>query len=194
MRPKICYVHGFNSSRRSFTFLAQELENSGDVLIDYDSHQSLEKSIAQVLKYIPKKEPVILVGHSLGGLITMLIAGRGNADVQKVITISSPLGGSKVAAIAKWFMGSVPLIGDITPTSRHIRELAIMKPNFPVLSIVSTGGSLPTSSEPNDSVVTVASQRALSSAKKVEIKASHFEILLHERTTEAIRKFIREED
>lgn len=194
MRPKICFVHGFNSSRRSFNYLAHELESSDDVLIDYDSRQPLEKSIAQVQRFIPKKEPVILIGHSLGGVIAVLIAGRGNIDVQRVVTISSPLGGSKAASFAKWFMNGIPLIGDITPTATHIRELASIKPSFPVLSIISTGGSLPTSSEANDSVVAVSSQKAIASAKKVEIKANHFEILMHERTVEAIRKFIREED
>lgn len=190
MRPKICYIHGLNSSRRSFNFLAQELEHNGDVLIDYDSRQPLEKSIAQVLRFIPKNEEVVLVGHSLGGVIALLIATRKLAKVDRVVTISSPLGGSKAAVFARWVVSGIPVIGDITPNSSCIREIANCAPDFPVLSIFSTGGSLPTSNEPNDSVVSVASQKALPSAKKVEVKANHFEVLMHEKTVEQVRKFI----
>lgn len=190
MRSKICYLHGLNSSRRSFNFLSQELEHNGDVLIDYDSRQPLENSIIQAAKFIPKTEPVILIGHSLGGLIAMLIGLRGLANVEKVVTISSPLAGSRAAIYARWVVSGIPLISDITPSSPCIRELAGAKPIFPVLSIISTGGSLPTSTEPNDSVVSVSSQKAISAAKKVEVKANHFEILLHEKTVDAIRKFI----
>lgn len=190
MRSKICYIHGLNSSRRSFNFLAQELEHNGDVLIDYDSRQPLEKSIAQVLKFIPKNEEVVLIGHSLGGVIAMLIATRKLATVERVVTISSPLGGSKAAVFARWVVSGIPVIGDITPNSSFIREIANSTPDFPVLSIFSTGGSLPTSNEPNDSVVSVSSQKALPSAKKVEVKANHFEVLMHEKTVEQVRKFV----
>jgi pimeloyl-ACP methyl ester carboxylesterase len=190
MRHKICFVHGLNSSRRSFNYLAQELEHNGNILIDYDSRQRLESSVTQVLKFIPKTEPVVLVGHSLGGVIAMLIAIRGLVNVERVVTISSPLAGSKAAVYARWVVSGIPLIGDIVPNAPCIKELAVCKPTFPVLSIFSTGGSLPTSNEPNDSVVSVASQKALPSAKKVEVKANHFEVLMHEKTVEQVRKFL----
>lgn len=190
MRSKIYYIHGLNSSRRSFNYLSEELEHNGDVLIDYDSRQRLEDSVTQVLKFIPKNEPVVLVGHSLGGVIAMLIAIRGLVNVERVVTISSPLAGSKAAVYAQWVVSGIPVIGDLTPNATCIREIAASKPTFPVLSIFSTGGSLPTSNEPNDSVVSVASQKALPSAKKVEVKANHFEVLMHEKTVEQVRKFI----
>jgi len=63
-----------------------------------------------------------------------------------------------------------------------------------MLSIITTGGALPWSTEPNDTIVTVASQNALKYGKKVEVKANHFEVLLHERTTEVIRKFVQPEN
>lgn len=192
MRDKICYIHGLNSSRRSFAYVASQLTEdgpNGDVLIDYNSRQPLEDSVRQVLRFVPKDEPVILVGHSLGGVIAALIAQRAKANITKLVTISAPLGGSKFAAFARWVASGIPLLGDITTTSPAIVELKTGKIVIPTLSIISTGGSLPTSSEPNDSVVSVSSQRALASAKKVEINANHFEILLHERTIEQLRKF-----
>lgn len=190
MRNKIIYIHGLNSSSRSFNFLGKELGHLGDVFINYNSRQPLEDSVQQVLKYIPKKEPVTLVGHSLGGVIALLIASRNLVDVERVVTISSPVGGSKFAAWARWVSSGIPLLGDITPNSRHITELRKAKFNMPVLSIISTGGALPTSTEPNDSVVSVASQRALSGTKKIEVNANHFEILMHEKMVDHVTKFV----
>jgi pimeloyl-ACP methyl ester carboxylesterase len=186
----ICYIHGLNSSHRSFSYLVNEMDEGKHIMIDYDSRQRLESSITQVMRFIPKKEPVTLIGHSLGGVIAMLIAGRQLANVDRVITISSPLAGSQAAVYARWVVSGIPVIGDITPTASHIREIAGFNPSFPVLSIVSTSGSLPTSKEPNDSVVSVASQRALAAAKKVEVKANHFEVLMHEKMVEQVRKFM----
>lgn len=164
--------------------------HNGDVFIDYNSRQPLEDSVQQVLKYIPKKETVTLVGHSLGGVIALLIAGRKLADVERVVTISSPVGGSKFAAWARWVSSGIPLLGDITPNARHIVELRKAKFDMPILSIISTGGALPTSTEPNDSVVSVASQKALTGPKKIEVNANHFEILMHEKVIEHVKKFV----
>jgi pimeloyl-ACP methyl ester carboxylesterase len=186
----ICYIHGLNSSHRSFSYLVHELDDDKHIMIDYDSRQRLEDSITQVMRFIPKKEPITLIGHSLGGVIAMVIAGRKLANVERLVTISAPLAGSQAAVYARWVVSGIPLIGDITPTAPHIREIANFKPDFPILSLVSTSGSLPTSKEPNDSVVSVSSQRAIASAKKVEIKANHFEILMHEKMVEQIRKFL----
>jgi hypothetical protein len=182
------FIHGLNSSHHSFAYIASEL--GADAKIDYISHQELNASIAQVLKQLPKHdEPITLVGHSLGGLIGTLIALNKTHNVQRVVTISSPLGGSRAAVYARWVVSGLKVLHDITPGSPQIVRLATEKCECPILSIISTGGSLPTSTEPNDSVVTVASQKALAYAKKVEIKANHFEVLMHARAVEAIRKF-----
>jgi pimeloyl-ACP methyl ester carboxylesterase len=190
MRPKICYIHGLNQTHRSFTYLSQELEHNGDVLIDYDSRQPLEDSIKQVMKFVPKDEELVLIGHSLGGLIALLIAARGLANAQKIVTISSPLGGSKAAIYARWVVQGVPLLRDLVPNSAQIREVASMKLAVPVLNVISTAGSLPTANEPNDGIVTISSQKAYAPGKKVELKANHFEIMMHERLPVIIRKFI----
>jgi pimeloyl-ACP methyl ester carboxylesterase len=185
----ICFIHGLNSSHHSFAYLANEL---GVPLkaINYDSYQPLAKSVEQVARQLPKNEPIILVGHSLGGVIAMLVAHAGTHDVKRVVTISSPLGGSKAAVYARWVVSGLQVLGDITPHSVFMKLIEAEAAPCPVLSIISTGGSLPTSNEPNDSVVTVASQKALKYAKKVEIKANHFEVLMMDKTVEALRKFI----
>jgi pimeloyl-ACP methyl ester carboxylesterase len=187
--PKVIFIHGLNSSSLSFSFisLSTGIPNTN---VDYISQQRLEASISQVLKQIPKKEPVILVGHSLGGVIAMNIALLGVRDVQKICTISSPLGGSKAAVYARWVVSGLPVLTDITPGSDFILPLKKHAAPCPVLSIISTGGSLPTSTEPNDSVVTVASQSALPYAVKIKVKANHFEILMHERVADLVHEYV----
>lgn len=190
MNPTIFYVHGFNSSHRSFAYLESLIDSEPVKKIDYDSRKSLEDIVAQVLKQLPKDKPITLVGHSLGGLVALLLTGRKSVQVERVITISSPLGGSKAAVFAQWVVSGLPILSDITPSSSAVRELAALKNVPPVLSLISVGGSLPTSGEPNDSVVSVASQKAFLPAKKVEINANHFEILMHEKTISTIQSFI----
>lgn len=186
----IVYIHGLNQTHLSFTYFAEKLGEK-HIMVDYDSRQSLADSVKQVVKQLPKTGDLTLIGHSLGGVIAMVIAHSGVANVSKVVTISSPLGGSKAAVFARWVVSGIRVLGDITPTSVYMKMIEAMAAPCPVLSIISTSGSLLNSNEPNDGIVTVASQKALPYAKKVEVKANHFEILMHDKTIEAVRKFVQ---
>ena len=71
----IAYVHGLNSSHRSFAYLMQNLPEHNIIKVEYNSHQSLPESLLQVHKQLPKC-PLTLVGHSLGGLISALLVSN----------------------------------------------------------------------------------------------------------------------
>lgn len=183
----IVFVHGFNSSSRSFNYLISQLPDHDIVAINYDSHQPLQASIDACQKLLPKG-PFYIVGHSLGGVIAAHLASENEAT--KLITISSPLAGSRAAMTLKWLPGHPKVMHDITPSAPIIMGLAARKLSLPTLSIVSTGGHLSTSNEPNDSVVTVSSQKGLKYGRKVEVKANHFEVLLHEKTVKHVNDFL----
>ena len=68
----IAYVHGLNSSHRSFAYLTQNLPEHNIIKINYNSHQSLAESLLEVRKQLPKG-PLTVVGHSLGGLIATIL-------------------------------------------------------------------------------------------------------------------------
>lgn len=189
----IAYIHGFNSSPRSFGYLRAFLPEHDVVLISYNSHQPIRDSMLEVRKQLPKGR-FFIVGHSLGGLLTVLMAAEHVDRVDGAVTISAPLGGSKSASMLRWIPGHPKIIHDLTPTSEKIELISQLKLQIPVLSIISTGGGLATTNEPNDSIVTVASQRALKFGKKIEVKANHFEVLMHEKTVKHIQDFVFQEE
>jgi alpha/beta superfamily hydrolase len=170
-------------------YLQRELPEHDIVQVNYDSHQALQESLVQVKKQLPKNDSFAIVGHSLGGVIGSIISAESDA-VERLVTISSPLGGSKAANIVRWIPGHPVVMADITPSSLYIEKIQTSPPKVPVLSIISTGGHLNTMAEPNDSIVTVASQKAMKVGKKVEVKANHFEVLMHEKTVEQVRKHL----
>lgn len=188
----VVYTCGFNSSHRSFSYLQCKLPTHTIVPVAYNSHQPLRDSLDQVRNQLPKGR-FSLVGHSLGGVISTLLAAEHHDRVDGLVTISAPLAGSRAAVGLRWLPGYPKVLHDITPTSPKIELISQLKLDVPTMCIISTGGNLPTSLEPNDSVVTVSSQRALKFGRKIEVKANHFEILLHERTVKLISDFIFED-
>lgn len=189
---QIVYLHGFNSSYRSFNYLQAKLPAHTIVPVNYASHQPLRDSMDEIERKLPKTGRFSFVGHSLGGILATLLAAEHAERIDHLVTISSPLGGSKAAGAMRWFPGHPRVLHDIAPSSGKIELISQLKLTVPTLCIVSSGGSLPTSTEPNDSIVTVASQRALSFGKKVEIKANHFEVLLHEKVVQHLENFLFE--
>lgn len=187
----VAYLHGLNQTSRCFGYIMQNLPDQKRIVIDYDSHQPLELSIAQVLRQLPKTGELSLVGHSLGGLISVLIAHE--RELSELIVISAPIAGSRAARFAKWIPGAPEIMRDITPTSPRILQACSTKISVPTLSICSITGHIASEKEPNDGIVTIESQKALPFGRKAEVKANHFEVLMHDRTVELIRKHLFEE-
>lgn len=186
---QIAYLHGFNSSHRSFNYIQACLPEHEVIAINYDSHQPLRDSMLQVRKQLPKGN-FSLVGHSLGGILAVLMAAEHVDRTEKLITISSPLAGSRAAGAFRWIPGHPKIMHDIMPTSEKIMLISQLKLQVPTTSVISTGGNLTTTSQANDSVVTVESQKALSFGRKQEVKANHFEVLMHEKTVKIIQDFL----
>jgi pimeloyl-ACP methyl ester carboxylesterase len=186
---KIVYIHGLNQTSHSFNYIRAHLPEHDAVALNYDSHQPLRDSMQEVRDKLPKGK-FVLVGHSLGGVLAILMAAEHVDRVQKVVAISSPLAGSKAASNLRWFPGHPKIIEDITTSSPKIELISQLKLVLPTLSIISTAGDLAIAREPNDGIVTVESQKALHFGKKVEVKANHFEVLMHEKTVKLLHEFL----
>jgi pimeloyl-ACP methyl ester carboxylesterase len=183
----IVYLHGLNCSGIGFNHLINSLPEHNSVVIDYNSHYSMNDILEEVSKKLPN-EKISLVGHSLGGLVGLMIAKDGQKDIDKVVTISSPIGGSRAAFLAQWLFPSIKSISDLTPTSVIIDE--VKKPiKNKVLNIISTAGGI-SYFKPNDSIVTIESQDSYQTDHKKYIDVNHFEVLQHEDTVKYIDEFI----
>lgn len=182
----VVFIHGLGASPTSFAHLA--LHVPGCILTSYRSHMPIRSAIEQVRRQLPQEEN-ILVGHSLGGIIALHLAHQ--TPVSHVVTISSPLGGSKPARFLKWMMFGMPVFCDLTPESTVIRQLQTPPP-CAVTSLTSTAGGMPTLfGEENDGTVTLSSQRALPYAAHRDICANHMEILLHPDTVNLVKSLTR---
>jgi pimeloyl-ACP methyl ester carboxylesterase len=185
----IVWLHGLNCSPTIFSHLHHQLPEHEPLFIEYDSFQSVEDSYKSVLSQIKQKK-VSVIGHSLGGVIGMLLASRDNGiTVEKLATISSPFGGSKAAMGARILFPRFKVFKDIDPKSEIINEVSKAKISHH-LSIISTGGSLPIMFDDNDSVVSVTSQRASQTKMKIEVESNHFEAVQNVETLRNIEKFL----
>lgn len=184
MKP-IVYIHGAFASSRSFAWLKEKLGDHPIIDVDY-SCTDIIKSVDEIEKTIKTFKEVDIIGHSLGGVIGVVLSHRCR-NINKVVTLASPFGGSKIAAILQ-LMTPGSFMRHIQPMSPIMIE-ARQHVTVPVLSIVTTeGGSA--LFEKNDGVVTIKSQKAINGANIVELPVNHFEVLLDETTPKLIKEFL----
>lgn len=175
--PTIVYIHGAFSSSLGFTRVIEKLPEHNRLTPEYSVSRPAAKVIQDIDAMIKDANvPVTIVSHSLGGIIGVSISQR-NPLVNQVITMSTPFGGSKAADLIKWVKPHT-LFSTISTTSPIILEMHHKALRCPVTSIVTTRGDNPMFNEPNDSVVTVESQRALKGAIYHSMNYNHNEILM----------------
>lgn len=191
----VWYIHGANCTQTSFKRIVDKLPKHNVNFIDYDSRWSIEEILYHSWESLPSNKTVSLVGHSLGGIISVLLAHEAqfiesDKKIEKVVTISSPFGGSLHANILKWIYPEYKILKAISTKSSFIQKLLSLGVSTPTLSIISTSGGLPAIKEPNDGIVTINSQTAINGPVYVKIPANHFEILQNDDTIKNIKSFI----
>jgi triacylglycerol esterase/lipase EstA (alpha/beta hydrolase family) len=108
--PVIILTHGLYHNASAWLFFRNRLRTAGFKNIFIMNYRSLftnfvktigklEKFVADARRAVPN-QPVYLIGHSLGGLLSRVYAERadGEALPAAVITLGSPHQGSKLAA------------------------------------------------------------------------------------------------
>lgn len=183
----IWYIHGAFSSPRSFEWIKTVLPEHRAINVEYSCAGDLNGVINEIERKALESEPFDIVGHSLGGVIGVILAQR-CPQVRRVVTMASPFGGSRMAAFLQ-FLTPGTFMHHMQPLSPIMVE-ARQTPPRPTLSLVTTGGSIPAFLEPNDGVVTLNSQRALIGASYVDVAVNHFEVLLDAQTPRLIFEFL----
>ena len=186
----IVFLHGLNNTANTFNYIIDRLtiKNASIKKITYNTHNRISTILEEVIPKLPRGK-FCLVGHSLGGVVATLIASKFPDRTQKLVTISSPLRGSKAAQYLMLIPGHLKIMEDLAPNSSVMRRISRMQLDTPTLSLISTRGHfpiIPILDEPNDGVVAISSQKGLSFAKKIELDSNHFEILLNLKTIEIL--------
>ena len=160
----------------------------------YSVENPLEKNIKRITRLARKEfkdQQFDIVSHSLGGIIAIMLL-KTKLNIAKIVTISTPLGGSEAAASLRFMYSTYQLYKDISPGSDIIKKAKNMKLKVPVLAIVTTGGNscIPFMSEENDTIVTVASQAAADNPEYYYVDLNHFEVLMSGEVANKIKSFI----
>lgn len=79
---------------------------------------------------------------------------------------------------------------ELSSHGEFIRNLSRSEINLPVQHIISTKGFHPWIYEPNDGVIPIRSQTAISWGKTNEIPANHAEIMMSNETVDMVRDFL----
>jgi len=180
----ILAIHGAFSSPRIFNFLHSQLSKKYNWnFFDYRTQTS---GLTDIIKSIKIQTDVHVVGHSMGGLIALGISNQ--PWVKSITTIATPLGGVDVNFLQSYFTRS-DFINDIASHGDFIKKLNQQTYSCPIQHIISTSGFSPWLFEPNDGVITLRSQRAISLGDVHEIAANHAEIMLDKETVKILDKF-----
>lgn len=136
---------------------------------------------------LENKGPLFVVGHSLGGIYALHLAGTLN--VVAGVSISTPFRGSSTADWAKYLVPGYQLFRDVGRRSRPIIDGHKIKLNIPWTQIVSTSGNVPYHSGPNDGVCTIASmEHRAADMELIHVNNTHYEVVCNEKVANIIQE------
>ena len=178
----------------SFTVIQKILGRHKALAPTYSVEDPLENNIKKIARLARKDfgdRRFHIVAHSLGGIIALLLLKK-KLNIGKVVTISTPFGGSEAASYLRYMYPAYQLFKDISPSSEMIKKAGDIELTVPVLSIVSTGGEskTPFLNGENDTIVTVSSQTASNHLEYYYVDLNHFEVLMSEEVANKIKSFL----
>jgi len=189
-KPTIVMIHGAFSSPISFNYIKHHISDYNCEFIDYsETNYGISRVISDTKDIISGYDDVILVGHSLGGIISTNIMDHKN--VLGAITISSPLAGLEIHPMT--YFGKPSFAQEINCVSSTISKTKdnIHNSGKKVYSFITTGGFNPFIKEVNDGVVTLASQQISSINQTTHIvEYNHHEVLMSENVSIFIKHLL----
>jgi pimeloyl-ACP methyl ester carboxylesterase len=185
----IVYIHGASATSESFNYIREHIGGE-DMVINYDSKNGFENNLAAIKKQLGKIKDIFFVAHSLGGIYALHLANDIPAQVAGAVTLSTPYGGAAVADIVKFFLPHSKLMRDIGPSSWVMRQADKIKIQHPWTNVVTVRGQSAFMTEPNDGVVSIASQQHHADMELIEVNFNHYEVVLSEQVVKIIRSKI----
>ena len=183
---KLLYIHGANATSESFNYIKSKLGTGID--IDYDSRNGFENNLKDMQSTLNGHVDLVFIAHSLGGIYSLHLANSMPMSVKGAVTLSTPYGGAEVADYAQYFLPFSRLMRDIGPSSWVMRQASRIKIQHPWTNIVTVKGQSPFMHEPNDGVVTIASQKHHADMELVEVDYNHYEVVLSEAVVQLVKE------
>lgn len=185
----LVYIHGASATSESFNYIRSKLGDGID--INYDSRNGFENNLVDIIEQLKDVKDMAFIAHSLGGIYSLHLANAMPEQVLGAVTLSTPYGGAEVAEYAKYFLPFSRLMRDIGPSSWVMRQADKIKIQHPWTNIVTVKGQSPFLHEPNDGVVTIASQRHHVDMELVEVDYNHYEVVLSDLVVKLIQERLK---
>ena len=182
----LVYIHGANATSESFNYIKSKLGTGLD--LSYDSRNGFENNLKDMQSTLQNYKNLVFVAHSLGGIYALHLANNMPEVIKGAVTLSTPYGGAEVADYAQYFLPFSRLMRDIGPSSWVMRQASRIKIQHPWTNIVTVKGQSPFMHEPNDGVVTIASQRHHADMELVEVDCNHYEVVLSEAVVQLVKE------
>ena len=183
---KLVYIHGANATSESFNYIKSKLGDGLD--LNYDSRNGFENNLKDMQSTLQDCKDIVFIAHSLGGIYSLHLANLLPDNVKGAVTLSTPYGGAEVADYAQYFLPFSRLMRDIGPSSWVMKQAKRIKIQHPWTNIVTVKGQSPFMHEPNDGVVTIASQRHHEDMELVEVDYNHYEVVLSDVVVKLIKE------
>jgi pimeloyl-ACP methyl ester carboxylesterase len=183
---KLVYIHGANATSESFNYIKSKLGTG--INVDYDSRNGFENNLKDMQAVLQDHKDLVFVAHSLGGIYSLHLANSMPFAVKGAITLSTPYGGAEVADYAQYFLPFSRLMRDIGPSSWVMKQASKIKIQHPWTNIVTVKGQSPFMHEPNDGVVTIASQKHHEDMELVEVACNHYEVVLSDVVVKLVKE------
>lgn len=188
----LVYIHGASATSESFNYIRKHIRGK-ELLINYDSRNGFERNLENMKEILGAQKDMFFICHSLGGIYALHLAQEFSNQVLGAVTLSTPYGGAESADVAKYFLPYSRLLKDIGPNSWAMKKARTFDLNIPWTNIVTTTGSAPWISAPNDGVVTIASQSHRGDIMELtELECNHYEVVLNDTVISIIKKKIND--
>jgi pimeloyl-ACP methyl ester carboxylesterase len=185
----LVYIHGASATSESFNYIRSKLGDG--ININYDSRNGFENNFQEMQESLKGHNDMVFVAHSLGGIYSLHLANAMPDAVKGAVTLSTPYGGAEVAEFAKFFLPFSRLMRDIGPSSWAMKQANNIKIQHPWTNIVTVKGQSPFMHEPNDGVVTIASQKYHKDMELVEVDYNHYEVVLSDEVIRLIKERVK---
>lgn len=199
----VIYIHGANADPDNFNYYTLKLPEHNFIRPAYSMDED-PYDLVEILRIRKEREfgkqPVVLVGHSFGGLLAAWYASVYPRKVQHLVTIATPWEGTPVARIFGYFWRNSQMFQNTRPGAEVLQLLQEKIFNGKHTNIVCTAGSNPVAGlggKANDGMITVDSQGAtppkFKNSENITIEAGHSSVLLNNSVTDLLEKIIFEE-